>query len=130
MPMKQQDDLRHLRLLGLALAATLLAATPLAAMPLAAGPAGAMAGDRPRLRGGYERQLSEHDHALRNRETGQIRSLNELLPRAHRAVGESEFIGVESNNAGLTYRFKFQRPDGRLVWVDMDGRTGSVLSVR
>lgn len=80
--------------------------------------------------GGYAREMAEHDHALENREQGQIKSLNILLPRAHRAAGRSEYIGVESGNAGITYRFKFQRPDGRLVWVDMDGRTGAILSVR
>lgn len=77
----------------------------------------------------YARQTMEQDKAHSQRERGEIRSFNELLPQAHRAAGPSDYIGVEPDIGRSVYRFKFMRPDGRMVWVDMDGRTARVLAV-
>ncbi len=77
----------------------------------------------------HQRQTAEQDAAIHGRERGELRSFNELLPRAQRAAGASDYIGVEPDIAQMTYRFKFMRADGRVVWVDMDGRTARVLAV-
>lgn len=77
----------------------------------------------------YARQTMEQDKAHTQRERGELRSFNELLPIAHRAAGRSDYIGVEPDIRRSVYRFKFMRPDGRVVWVDMDGRTARVLAV-
>ena len=107
-----------------------MASLSLVGLALLAAPVAAQQPDRWRQYG-VSRPMAEQDRALMQREQGQIRSLNDLMPRAQRAVGgASRYLGVEPSEDGLTYRFKFQRPDGRLVWVDMDGRTASVLSVR
>lgn len=95
----------------------LCAAMPAAAMPMG-GP-----------RGGFTREISEQEHALRQREAGEIRPFGELLSRAQN-VGRGEYLGVEPDLASGTYRFKFLRAGANVVWVDVDGRTGKVLSAR
>jgi uncharacterized membrane protein YkoI len=77
----------------------------------------------------YARQTAEQDRAHSQRERGELKSFDELLPRAQRAAGASDYIGVEPDISRMTYRFKFMRHDGRVVWVDMDGRTARVLAV-
>lgn len=103
-------------------AAPLLAATAM----LFAAPAA----DAQRLDGApYARQTMEQDTAHNRTQRGELRTFDELLPRAQRAAGPSKYIGVEPDIRRMTYRFKFVRTDSRVVWVDMDGRTGRVLAV-
>lgn len=111
-------------------APAILAISLMLALPSVAQQAAAQQADRTRPYG-VTRPMAEQDIVRMRSEKGEIRTLDELMPRAYRAAGpQARYIGVEPSQNGLTYRFKFQRPDGRLVWVDMDGRTGSVLSVR
>lgn len=77
----------------------------------------------------HQRQTAEQDAARTGRQRGELRSFNELLPLAQRAAGPSDYLGVEPDIARMTYRFKFMRADGRVLWVDMDGRTARVLAV-
>ena len=44
----------------------------------------------------------------------------QVLPR----MGGADYLGPEFN--GGVYRFKFMR-DGRVIWVDVDGRTGRII---
>ncbi len=75
------------------------------------------------------REISDQEHAKYQRESGQNRSFEELFGRAS-AVGRGEYLGVEPDISRNIYRFKFMRAGGNVVWVDMDGRTGKVLSAR
>jgi hypothetical protein len=75
------------------------------------------------------REVSEQEHAMRRREAGQLRPFDELLARA-RSVGQGEYLGVEPDLATSTYRFKFLRPGANVIWVDVDGRTGQIVSAR
>jgi len=56
-------------------------------------------------------------------------SLRDLMRSAQRA-GRGEYLGVEPNVSSNRYRFKYMRPGNAVVWVDVDARTGEVLSVR
>ncbi len=84
-------------------------------------------GDRQGFRQG--RDISDQEHARSQRELGQNRSFEELLHRAQ-TVGRGQYLGVEPDISRNIYRFKFVRPGGNVVWVDMDGRTGRELSIR
>jgi phospholipase C len=75
------------------------------------------------------REISDQEHALISRQSGQNRSFEELYGRAQ-SVGRGEYLGVEPDISRNVYRFKFMRPGGKVVWVDMDGRTGKVLAER
>lgn len=75
------------------------------------------------------REISDQEHAWMSRQSGQNRSFEELFGRAQ-SVGRGEYLGVEPDISRNIYRFKFMRPGGKVVWVDMDGRTGKVLAER
>lgn len=75
------------------------------------------------------REVSDQEHARYQRESGQNRSFEELYRRAS-SIGRGEYLGVEPDISRNIYRFKFMRPSGNVVWVDMDGRTGRELAVR
>lgn len=75
------------------------------------------------------RPVSDQEHAWQRRESGQNLPFSELMRRAH-AVGRGEYLGSEPDISSNLYRFKFMRPGGNVVWVDVDGRTGRVLAER
>ena len=75
------------------------------------------------------REVSDQDHARSRMRSGENRSFEELLGSARR-VGRGEFIAVEPDISTNIYRFKFMRPTGNMVWVDVDGRTGRVVAER
>lgn len=75
------------------------------------------------------RGISDQEHARSQREQGQNRSFEELLRRAS-DIGRGQYLGVEPDISRNVYRFKFMRPGGNIVWVDIDGRTGRELAVR
>lgn len=73
--------------------------------------------------------VSDQEHARTQREQGQNRSFEELLRRASE-IGRGQYLGVEPDISRNVYRFKFMRPGGNVVWVDIDGRSGRELAVR
>jgi hypothetical protein len=73
------------------------------------------------------REVADHEHARDDRQRGQNRSFEELYGRA-RSVGRGEYLGVEPDISRNIYRFKFLRANGKVIWVDMDGRTGKVIA--
>jgi len=68
----------------------------------------------------------EQDEARAQMMAGKVKSIrsieNRILPR----MGDSEYIGPEFDPGAQVYRLKFIR-DGRVIFVDVDGRTGSIL---
>jgi hypothetical protein len=114
--------------LVLAAAALVLAGVPALAYPAIEAPRArpAPAGPLFAQRGG---PVSEQAMALQRREQGHILPLETIIARA-RQIGRGEYLGVEPELSSNIYRVKFMRPDGRVVWVDVDGRTGRVLSER
>lgn len=75
------------------------------------------------------REIADHEHAKDRRDRGKNKSFDELFQRAS-SVGRGEYLGVEPDISSNIYRFKFMRTSGKVVWVDMDGRTGRVLAER
>ncbi len=67
----------------------------------------------------------EQDRAFDATREGRIRPLPELRERVMPLVGRNaEPLSPEM--IGRTYRMKFMR-DGRVIWVDVDPRTGRIL---
>lgn len=74
---------------------------------------------------GRMREAGDHDVILGQR--GEIPGLSSMIRAAERA-GSGRYVGMEP--LGTDYRIKLVQPGGRVIWVDMDGRTGNVLRVR
>lgn len=68
----------------------------------------------------------EQNEARAQMMAGKVKSIrsieNQILPR----MADSEYIGPEFDPGAQVYRLKFIR-DGRVVFIDVDGRTGSIL---
>lgn len=64
--------------------------------------------------------------AQAQRAKGALLPLDALLQRAQ-AVGRGEYLGVDFDQDRGVYTFKFMRPNGAVVAVEVDGRTGKVL---
>jgi uncharacterized membrane protein YkoI len=57
---------------------------------------------------------------------GNVRSLREIEGRVLPQMRGSQYLGPEYDATAMAYRLKFIR-DGRVVWLDVDARTGQVL---
>ena len=66
-------------------------------------------------------------------EWGAAQPLDRLLPQI-RERHPGTFYDAEGpfsdENGGLHYRLKWMTPDGRVIWLDTDARTGRVLGVQ
>jgi len=75
------------------------------------------------------RPVSDQDHAQDQVYRGEVLPLDVLLRKAQKE-GRGEYLGVEPDVSSNLYRFKFMRSDGKVVWVDVDARSGAVRSVK
>ncbi len=89
---------------------------PAVACALAAGPALAGPGTGRR----------DQDAAYRDVQRGQLRPLREIEARVLPRMGGASYLGPEYDADSARYRLKFMR-GGSVIWVDVDGRTGSVI---
>ncbi len=83
----------------------------------------------PQPSNGRGREISDQDHAQTMIERREVLPLGVLLEKAQKQ-GKGEFLGVEPDIGSNLYRFKFMRADGKVVWVDVNARSGQILSVR
>ena len=60
---------------------------------------------------------------------GNVRSLREIEKRVLPTMAGMQYLGPEYDPAAMAYRLKFIR-DGRVVFVDVDARSGQVLRQR
>lgn len=58
---------------------------------------------------------------------GKVKSLRSIENRVLPTMSGSQYLGPEFDPVAAVYRLKFIR-DGRVVFVDVDGRTGNILS--
>lgn len=79
----------------------------------------------PQSAGAMDRR-GEQNEARAQMMAGKVKSIrsieNRILPR----MAGSEYIGPEFDPGAQVYRLKFIR-DGRVIFVDVDGRTGTIL---
>lgn len=62
----------------------------------------------------------------RDMRDGAVRSLREIEQQVLPRMQGMEYLGPEYDPAALAYRLKFIR-DGRVVFVDVDARSGQIL---
>lgn len=68
----------------------------------------------------------EQDEARRDLRAGNVQSLRNIERRVLPTKQGMQYLGPEYDPAAMAYRLKFIR-DGRVVFVDVDARTGQVL---
>lgn len=100
--------LRFIRTVMNRLPVLLLLALVAAPLPAAAGPGG------------------EQGQARKELRAGNVRSLREIEQRVLPMMAGAQYLGPEYDPAALAYRLKFIR-DGRVVFIDVDARTGEVI---
>lgn len=73
----------------------------------------------------YAGQRGEQDAARRAMLDGQTMPFSLIKRRVDAAMGGATYLGAEFNPASNRYRLKYVK-DGKVVWVDADGRTGDI----
>ncbi|MCW1384111.1 PepSY domain-containing protein [Novosphingobium sp. KCTC 2891] len=73
-----------------------------------------------------EPRADEQGEARRDLRAGNVRSLRDIERRVLPSKPGMQYLGPEYDPAAMAYRLKFIR-DGRVVFVDVDARTGQVL---
>lgn len=43
-------------------------------------------------------------------------------------AGEASYVGTAPNPREGVYRMQFLRKDGKVIWVDVDGKTGEIIA--
>ena len=73
-----------------------------------------------------QQRADEQGKARRDLLNGNVRSLREIEARVLPGKQGMQYLGPEYDPTAMAYRLKFIR-DGRVVFVDVDARTGRVL---
>lgn len=68
----------------------------------------------------------EQDAARRAMLEGRVMPFAVIKRRMEGEMGDATYLGSEFHETSNRYRLKYVR-DGRVVWVDVDGRTGQVM---
>jgi hypothetical protein len=71
----------------------------------------------------------EQTQVRKEMRAGNVRSLREIEERILPTMPGMQYLGPEYDPAAMAYRLKFIR-DGRVVFVDVDARSGTVLDQR
>lgn len=71
----------------------------------------------------------EQGQVRRDMRAGNVRPLREIEARVLPTMSGMQYLGPEYDPTAMAYRLKFIR-DGRVVFVDVDARTGQVLGRR
>jgi uncharacterized membrane protein YkoI len=70
---------------------------------------------------------AEQDAARKAMLDGAVMPFSIIKRRVDREMGDSSYLGSEFLARSNKYRLKYVK-DGRVVWVDVDGRTGDILA--
>jgi hypothetical protein len=69
----------------------------------------------------------EQGQVRREMRAGNVRSLREIEQRVLPTMQGMQYLGPEYDPAAMAYRLKFIR-NGRVVFVDVDARSGQIIS--
>ena len=72
-------------------------------------------------------QKRDQDAASEAMKRGRIMSLKSLESRVVPRFPGTNYIGPEFDSDRERYRMKFIRRDGRVIWVDVDARSGQIV---
>ena len=73
-----------------------------------------------------QQRRSEQGEARREMSAGNILQLREIEARVLPSMRGAEYLGPAYDSTAMAYRLKFIK-DGRVMYVDVDARTGKVL---
>jgi hypothetical protein len=59
---------------------------------------------------------------------GDVMPFSVIKRRVEREMGDSTYVGVAPPPRDGVYRLQFLRQDGKVVWVDVDGKTGNIIA--
>lgn len=68
----------------------------------------------------------EQNAARRAMLDGQVMPFSMIKRRVDAQMGDATYVGSEFNPSSNRYRLKYVR-NGKVVWVDADGRTGDII---
>jgi uncharacterized membrane protein YkoI len=68
----------------------------------------------------------EQDAAFQATQQGRIMPLRHIEARVRPQMQGADYLGPELDAGSSRYRLKFMR-DGRVIWVDVDARTGRII---
>jgi uncharacterized membrane protein YkoI len=68
----------------------------------------------------------DQDAAFEATQQGRIMPLRTIEAKILPRMGGADYLGPELDAASSRYRLKFLRGD-RVIWIDVDGRTGRVI---
>jgi len=68
----------------------------------------------------------EQDEARRALLDGSVMPFSMIKRRVEREMGDATYLGSEFLPQTNRYRLKYVK-DGKVVWVDVDGRTGDIM---
>lgn len=71
----------------------------------------------------------EQNGARQQMMAGKVKSLRTIENRVLPKMSGSQYLGPEYDPSAQVYRLKFIR-EGRVIFVDVDGRTGAILRQR
>lgn len=71
-------------------------------------------------------ERGDQGQARKEMRAGNVQSLREIERRILPQMKSSEYLGPEYDAAAMAYRLKFIR-EGRVMFVDIDARSGRVL---
>lgn len=74
-----------------------------------------------------QQRPDEQNDARRDMRSGAVRPLRDIERRVLPTKQGMQYLGPEYDPSAFVYRLKFIR-DGRVVFVDVDAKTGEVLS--
>jgi hypothetical protein len=69
----------------------------------------------------------EQDTARKAMLDGQVMPFSIIKRRVESAMGDATYVGVAPPPRDGVYRMQFLRPDGQVIWVDVDGKTGDII---
>lgn len=75
---------------------------------------------------GAAQERGDQGQARKEMRAGNVQSLRDIERRILPQMKSSEYLGPEYDAAAMAYRLKFIR-DGRVIFVDIDARSGKVL---
>ena len=84
------------------------------------------------LAAGATPAVAQREHMREHIRNGEILPLDRLLPdirRSHPGTFYDAEGPVEGPDGDYRYRLKWMTPEGRIIWLDTDARTGRVLGV-
>jgi len=83
----------------------------------------------PLITAGLAAPGDEQGQVRKDMRAGNVRPLREIEARVLPTMAGMQYLGPEYDPTAMAYRLKFIR-DGRVVFVDVDARTGQVLGRR